>query len=199
MCRMPSSEKNAPSHIGVQEHIVSNTPHQTGVHDQQAFPLEIKRRSEANLAHDRRVSSDGASKTETQSAGGVFYRIVNRLLNDAIRYERKVLEFFLHEQRQDQRLTRFCQAFLDGVGAWNGKLNLRVERNIHTFVPVVIKVELKAELGSPNADSHGFARRLRARQREFKFHLGRELMTKNLRHNSIIRIDEKKIKCPQFL
>src|ERR1700682_4188297 len=138
----------------VQDHIVPNAAHQTGVNAQQAFPLEIKKRSKAYLGHGRRVSSDGASKTETQSARGVSCRIVNRLLNDAIRYKRKGTKFLLHQQRQDQRLTRFCQAFLDGIGAWNGKLNLRVERNIHTFVFAVIEIEFKAELGSAHADSH---------------------------------------------
>src|ERR1700687_1652285 len=78
------------------------------------------------------------------------------------------------------------------------KPKVRVERNIHTFVFAVIEIEFKAELGSANADSHRVARRLRACQREFKFHLGRELMTKDLGQNSIVGIDNKKIKCPQF-
>src|SRR5882672_7788098 len=138
MCRVPWSEKTLRPTFSYKT-TLSRMRHQTGVHDQQAFPLEIKRRSVANLGHGRRVPRDGASKTETQSAGGIFCRIVNRLLKDAIRYERKVLKFFLHQQRQDQGLTRFCQAFLDGIGAGNSKLNLRIERNIHTFVLVVIK------------------------------------------------------------
>src|SRR6266404_6617848 len=131
MCRVPWSEKTLRPTFAYKT-TLSRMRHQTGVHDQQAFPLEIKRRSVANLGHGRRVPRDGASKTETQSARGVFCRIVNRLLNSAIRYERKVFEFSLHQQRQNQRLTRFCQAFLDGISAWNGKLNLRVERNVHT-------------------------------------------------------------------
>jgi hypothetical protein len=53
--------------------------------------------------------------------------------------------------------TRSPRRLLPQSPAWNGKLNLRVERNIHTFVRVVIKVELEAEFGGANADSHGVA------------------------------------------
>ena len=68
--------------------------------------------------------------------------------------------------------------------AWNSKLNLRVERDIHTLVLIVKEVDLEAELGGADTDSHGVVRFLRARQRESNFHLGRKLMTEDLGQNS---------------
>ena len=184
--------------LRVQDYIVSKMAHQTEVHNQQAFTLEIKRRSEANLRHGPQVSSDGASKTETQGARGVAFRIMNGLANGAISDNGDVLEFLLHQQRQGQCLTRFCQAFLNRIGAWNGKFNLRVERNIQTCVFIVIEVDLKSELDGADTDSDWMVRFLCARQRELNCHLGRKLMTKDPGQYSIIGIDGKKIKCPEF-
>lgn len=55
----------------------------------------------------------------------------------------EVLELLLHQQWQDEGLTWFCHSFLNSIGAWNGKLNLRVERSIQTFVFVVIEIEFE--------------------------------------------------------
>jgi hypothetical protein len=123
---------------------------------------------------------------------------MNGFVNGAISDNCDVPEVFLHQQRQDQCLPRVGQALLDGLCAWKGKLNLRVERNIHTLVSIVKEVDLEAELGGADANSHGAVRFFRARQRKFNFHLGRKLMTKDHGHNSIIGIYENKINGPEF-
>src|SRR6185295_1452033 len=96
-------------------------PHYRNVCGNETIVIEIECGIAMDVRHYREVSRDGAAKAECQSTGHVAFRVVNRLVDGAVGDEGEVLELLLQQQWEDQGLSVFSNAFLDGARTWHGK------------------------------------------------------------------------------